>query len=90
MKKMKDLELKFQLVRVCILLINDRYIVIDGEKNSTGVDIALLFSDEVRARLYAENYQSLQKARVVVTTIFDLVDHFEDRVEYFILNRPSV
>lgn len=91
MKKMKDLPPHLKAMPIFVLVaIGGQLHIIDGEKMGTGVDIALLFSEETRARLYAKNYASLRQARVRETTIFGLIDHFQDRVEYFILNRPII
>lgn len=88
--KMIDLQPYLKAMPVYTFLVNDHYVVIDGQKNSTGFDIALLFSDEMRAMAYARHYPSLSTARIVPTTIFNLIEHFKGRVEYFILDRPAI
>lgn len=89
MRKMIDLEPHLKAISIYILTIGGRVVVIDGKKNSTGLDIALLFSKKVRAMTYARNFPSLQEVHIVPTSVSELIDHFKDRVEYFILDRPG-
>jgi hypothetical protein len=86
--KMYDLSPIHQAVPLYGLHIGGKPVVLDGEQISLGFDLALLFSERELAEQYAASFPSLHEAKVQVDTIAELVEHFQGRVEYYILDRP--
>lgn len=86
--KMSELPLLHQTIPLWALTKDGHYCLIDGQKNTTGHDIMVLFSEQEKATRYAAQYPSLREAELASVTIAELVQFFAGRVEYFILDRP--
>lgn len=57
--------------------------LIDGQKNSTGNDLALFFLSAESARSYRDQYPSLRRLDIFQATIAEMIMIFGGKVEYF-------
>jgi len=63
--------------------------VIDGEQNSAGEDVALIFSTAEKAQAYKSRYPSLRGLDVYEATVAEIIEIFDGRVQNYILDRTG-
>ena len=60
--------------------------LVDGQLNSTGYDLALLFSTANKAGHYRDYYPSLRSLDVFKATVAEMVEIFKGKVEYYTID----